>query len=293
MKVSGFTIIKNARLYDFPIREAILSILPICDEVVVAVGDCEDDTREMIAAISPQKIRIIDTVWNKQLNSGGEVLADETNKAFRAIDADADWCFYIQGDEVVHEKYLDNIYQCMLGAKDDSRVDGLLFKYLHFYGSYDYVGASSNWYRDEIRIIKNDKRIYSYKDAQGFRKGNNEKLNVKAVDASIFHYGWVREPKKMNAKLLNTGSYWGGKDFDPSKHEANYEGEFDYGQIDALKKFKGTHPAAMKPRIQRMNWRFEHDLTFRKYKLKDIFKNLLEKLTGKRFFDYKNYKLIK
>ena len=49
MKVSGFSFIKNALIYDFPIVEAIKSILPICDEFVVAVGESDDDTLELIA----------------------------------------------------------------------------------------------------------------------------------------------------------------------------------------------------------------------------------------------------
>jgi hypothetical protein len=51
------------------------------------------------------KISIIDTVWDPNLREGGAVLADETNKAFTRIAGNADWCFYIQGDEVLHEQY--------------------------------------------------------------------------------------------------------------------------------------------------------------------------------------------
>ncbi|HEX6913978.1 MAG TPA: glycosyltransferase family 2 protein [Chitinophagaceae bacterium] len=293
MKVTGFTIIKNAVQFDFPIREAIQSILPVCDDMVVAVGDCNDGTRELIASIAPAKIRIIDTVWNKQLNVGGAVLADETNKALRAVAPDTDWCFYIQGDEVLHEKYHDTVYKAMERWNDDKKVDGLLFKYLHFYGSYDYTGASSDWYRREIRIVRNDPGIYSYRDAQGFRKGKDEKLGVKEIDAYIYHYGWVREPKKMNQKLLNTGSYWGGENFDKSQYAASYSGDFDYSNINMLKKFNGTHPAVMQERIRRMNWKFDHDLRYNNQPLKDRFKDLLERLTGKRFFDYKNYRIVK
>jgi len=86
------------------------------------------------------------------LREGGQVLALETDKAFAQISEDSDWAFYIQGDEVVHEKYLDTIYQGMLQCKEDLNIDGLLFKYLHFYGSFDYVGASSKWYKHEIRV---------------------------------------------------------------------------------------------------------------------------------------------
>ena len=51
MFISGFTFIKDAIIYDYPIVEAINSILPICDEVVVAVGKSNDETLELIKTI--------------------------------------------------------------------------------------------------------------------------------------------------------------------------------------------------------------------------------------------------
>ena len=173
MKVTGFTFIRNAIKLDYPIVEAIKSILPICSDFVVAVGNSEDITLQLIKSIDPNKIRIIETIWDDTLRENGAVLAVETNKAFHAISNESDWAFYIQGDEVIHEKYLPTIQSAMIAFKDRKEIDGLLFNYHHFYGSYDYIGASSKWYREEIRIIKNDKSIYSHKDAQGFRKGNN------------------------------------------------------------------------------------------------------------------------
>ena len=290
MKVSGFTFIRNAIKYDYPIVEAIKSILPICDEVIVAVGKSDDATLSLFQNIDP-KIKIIETVWDESLKEGGEVLAVETNKAFNAVDANSDWCFYIQGDEAIHEKYIDVVRAAMHQYKDDKNVDGLLFKYLHFYGSYDYVGNSNKWYRNEIRVIKNDKSIYSYRDAQGFRKGKNEKLNVKSIDAWIYHYGWVREPHAMQAKFNSFGSLWRGDEWGEGA-EKKYSGPFDYSQIDSIEKFTGTHPQVLSDRIKKMNWKFERDLSYNNLKLKDKFKNLVEKLTGKRPFDYKNYKIV-
>lgn len=293
MKVTGFTFIKNAIKFDFPIKEAILSILPLCDEVIVAVGDCNDGTRELVAAIHPTKIKIIDTVWDATKNTGGIVLADETNKAFKAIAADSDWCFYIQGDEVFHEDGIENVKAAMLKYKDDKNIDGLLFKYHHFYGSYDYVGSAINWYRNEIRIIKNDSKIHSYKDAQGFRKGNNEKLNVKAIDAYICHYGWVKTPEMMQKKINGTAKFWGGDDVEDEKNKhKHYASSFDYSQINALEKYTGKHPAVMQPRINKLNWEFDYDVSYTNYSLKEKIKNFLFKLTGKMFFEYKNYKLV-
>ncbi|OYT15726.1 MAG: glycosyl transferase [Bacteroidetes bacterium 4572_77] len=207
MKISGFTFIKNAILYDYPIVEAIESILPLCNEVIVAVGKSDDDTLGLIKGIDSEKIRILETQWDLDLREGGHVLAEETNKALSQVSKDSDWCIYIQGDEAIHEKYHAHIKQAMLTYKDKPAVEGLLFKYLHFYGSYDFVGDSRKWYRREIRIIKNNPQIKSYKDAQGFRI-NGRKLKVKEIDAYIYHYGWVKPPEKQSDKIRNFQKLW-------------------------------------------------------------------------------------
>ena len=289
MKVAGFTFIKNAIIYDYPIVEAINSILPICDEVYVALGKSDDETEALIIAINPEKIKILKTLWDENLKQGGQVLAVETNKAFQAIPNYYDWCFYIQGDEAVHEKYLPVINQAMLHFKSNNSVDGLLFKYLHFYGSYDYVGNSSGWYKNEIRVIKNNKKIYSYKDAQGFRKNNNEKLNVKPIDAYIYHYGWVKNPKAMQRKQEELNKLWHDDNW-IEKNVLKVE-EFDYSQIDSLMKFTDTHPKVMLQRIANKNWLFEFDLKYNKTKIKDRLKQLTFKLLGWEI-GYKNYKKI-
>lgn len=289
MFVSGFTFIRNAIKLDYPVKEAILSILPLVDEMVVAVGKSDDDTRNLIVSLG-SKIRIIDTKWDDILREGGKVLAVETDKAFDAVNPNADWCFYIQGDECIHEKYHSEIVQQMQKYKHDERVEGLLFDYVHFYGSYDFVGDSRSWYRNEIRIIKNDKRISSWKDAQGFRK-EGKKLNVKKIKASVFHYGWVRHPKYQMAKQLEAHKLWHSDEAIAKKFDTNTD--FDYSQIDSIERFEGTHPEIMKPRIEHMNWQFNRDPKAKKFGLKTGFLYWIEKLTNWRVGENRNYKIIK
>ena len=282
MKVTGFSFIRNAIKYDYPIVESIRSILPLCDEFVVAVGNSDDGTHDLIKNITPGKIRIVETVWDDSLRTGGRVLAEETNKAFQAIGADTDWCFYIQGDEVVHEKYHTAIREGMLKWKDNKEVDGLLFKYLHFYGSYDYVGTSSKWYPHEIRIIRNDKSIYSYRDAQGFRKSDDKKLNVKPLDAYMYHYGWVKDPRAMQRKQEDFNKLWHEDEW-LEKNVVKAQ-EYDYkSNVDALELFKGTHPAVMQERV--------NDISFNNLPMKEKLKAFAEKNLGLNF-SYKNYKLV-
>ncbi|MEJ5267533.1 MAG: hypothetical protein WHW07_06995 [Bacteroidales bacterium] len=290
MKVCGFSFIRNAIKYDYPVVEAISSILPVCDKFIVAVGNSEDNTRELIENIDKDKIIIIDTIWEESLREGGRVLALETDKAFQSIPEDFDWCFYIQGDEVVHEKYLDNIYKSMLEYIDNKNIEGLLFKYLHFYGSYDYVGTSYRWYRNEIRIIRNEKTIFSYRDAQGFRKKPDSKLKVKPIDAYIYHYGWVKDPRAMQKKQVDFNKLWHDDEW-IEKNIAKVS-EFDYTGIDSLEKFNDTHPKVMQNRIQKINWKFDHDPSFNKISTKDKIKKLFEKL-GLNIGQYQNYKIVK
>ncbi|HTO37230.1 MAG TPA: hypothetical protein VL021_02320 [Brumimicrobium sp.] len=290
MKVAGFTFVRNGIKYDYPIVEAIKSILPICDLLVVAVGDSEDDTLTLIQSIDSDKIKIIETVWDDSLREGGAVLAVETNKAFQAIPDEYDWAFYIQGDEVVHEEHLPIIKEAMEKQLNRPEIDGLLFNYRHFFGSYDYIGNSLRWYPHEIRVIKNNKSIYSYKDAQGFRKGDNEKLNVVAIPAYMHHYGWVKDPRVMQAKQETFNKLW----HDDNWMEENIDKveEFDYFKnIDSLEKFTGTHPKVMQDRIEKLNWKFDYDISFNKTMKKHKIKNLLKKIGIDT--SYRNYILKK
>lgn len=292
MKVAGYTFIRNALKFDFPVVEAITSVLPLCDLFVVAVGDSEDDTLELIRRIDPQKIRIVETVWNSSLVSGGAVYADETNKAFDAIPEGFDWCFYIQGDEVLHEKYLEPVRQAMQKWADHPEVEGLLFRYRHFFGTFDYTGDSRRWYRREIRVVRNDKKIRSYRDAQGFRR-NGQKLAVVAVDAEIYHYGWVRHPRDMQQKIEEVRRFYHGISETEARRIAGQQ-EFDYSRsYDALARFTGSHPQVMHNRISRLNWPVEVDLKKVNMNLRYRLLYWFEKLTGIRPFEYRNFRLLK
>ena len=292
MKVAGFTFIRNAVKNDYPIVEAITSILSLCDEFIVAVGNCDDDTRNLIVGINSPKIKIIDTVWNDDLREGGKVFALETDKAFAAISKDVDWAFYIQGDECVHEKYLPIIKAEMETTFSNPRVEGLLFKYLHFYGSYDYVGQSRRWYRREIRIIKRNVKVQSYRDAQGFRI-DNRKINVKLIDAYIYHYGWVKPPEGLKNKLVNFNQFYQTPEWIETNLPKTFE--FDYSNADRLVYFDGTHPKAILKRIETSNWKFTIDPTSlnKKMSLRRKVLQKVEDLTGWRVSEYRNYKIVK
>ena len=290
MKIAGFTIIKNAVVNDFPIVEAIKSILPVVDEMIVLIGDSTDATIALIESIGDPKIKIHHSVWDKNLRKGGVVLAVETDKAFQYIDASFDWAFYIQGDEVVHEKYHSTIIDACHKYKSDDAVQGLLFQYKHFFGTYDYVGDSRKWYAHEVRIIRNNKKITAYRDAQGFRIGKT-KLPVAAINASIYHYGWVKSPEQMRKKQKESSVFW--HDDTQMQKIISSPDYYDFSGFDSLEKFTDTHPTVMKERIIQKNWAIDLDISKKKFSLKNLILYYFEKWTGIRPFDFRNYKVIR
>jgi len=274
---------------DYPLREAVESILPLVDELVIAVGKSEDNTLEYVRSFPSQKIRIIETVWDDSLRKGGVVLAVETNKALDACNPDADWCVYIQADECMHEADYPAISEAMRKYAHDSRVEGLLFRYRHFYGSYDYVADSRRWYRHEVRIIRRDPAIRSYMDAQGFRKNGSQKLNVQDTGATIYHYGWVKHPDAQNKKLEQSSRFWHDDQYVQRIAEA---GSFDYSGIDSLAHFSGRHPAVMQERIRRVNWHFQFDPSQKRFALKNRILYWIEKQFGWRIGEFRNFRRI-
>lgn len=290
MKAAGFTIVRNALKYDYPVLESIRSVLPVVDTFYVAVGKSDDNTLELIKSLNDPKLVIVETEWDMSLREGGKLLAVETNKVFDIIPPAFDWCFYIQADEVVHEKDHAAITAAMQQYVNNKQVDGLLFDYVHFYGTYDYVGDSRRWYRKEIRIVRNDKNIRSYRDAQGFRKLDDSKLCVKQIDARIYHYGWVKHPEKQKEKEKSFHKMW--HDDTWMQNNVKDVAEFDYTGIDSLQKFTGTHPVVMQKRIGEKNWHFEYDPSKSRMKFKHRVLHWLEKRTGKRFFEYRNYRKV-
>jgi hypothetical protein len=292
MKISGLMILRNAVANDYPFVEAIHSVLPMVDEMVISIDRGEDDTEEKVKAIGSPKIKIFYSEWDMSLREGGRVYAVETNKAKEHISADADWIFYLQADEIIHEKYQPVILEAAQKYLRNKRVEGLLFKYLHFYATYDYVGNSRKWYKYEVRLIKNNPSISSYKDAQGFRVGN-QKIKVVPVNAEVYHYGWVKSPEQMKKKLKNVLPFYNNND-DWIEIYRKGDDYFDFKEeFDSLSLFSGTHPEVMKERIDKKNWTVNLDITRRRFSMRDKLLFLLERITGKRFFEFKNYKIIR
>ena len=283
---------RNAVKLGYPVTEALRSILPICDELVIAVGRSEDYTLELIKSIGDKKIKIIETEWDEKDFVRGKVHSVQTDIAL--AECHGDWCFYIQADEVIHEKYLPVVLSRMKELIDDDEVRGLLFNYLHFWGSYDHYQRSRRWYRSEVRVIRNHIGAQGWLGAQGFRI-NGQKLKVAKVDAYVYHYGWVRPPDVMTEKNIVFDTIHHSREWVENKYK-DAPSTFNYGDPKYLEKFSGTHPEVMKSRIAEYNWDFSSGTKagHAHERLTDRIRSFVEdKILHYRIGEYKNYILLK
>lgn len=303
MKVSGFTLVRNGVQFDYPFLESLRSLLPLVDELVINVGIGDDDTLERIkrfcAEESDGKARYFESRWpldDPEKKRGGKILSEQTNLALDQCTGD--WCIYLQADEVFHEDDAKALRRALEAAHSRPEVEGLLFDYVHFYGSYDVVQRTRTAYRREVRAIRRASGARSVGDAQSFRRGDGSKLDVIRAGARVFHYGWVRPPEAMREKTFFMDQLYHG---DPSKEQAAtrtpHTGDnYRYKRIWGLFPFQDTHPRVMHERIRSKGWHWDlagSSLTWEWGDAKKIAFDLFERATGRRLFEYRSYRLIR
>ncbi len=246
--VSGFSIVRNAIRYGYPVVEALRSLAPLVDELIVAVGRSEDETLDLIRSLDVPQLRVIETVWDDSQRVGGRVLAQQTNLALSHCRHA--WAFYLQADEVLHEADYDRIRGALARWADDAAVDALRFRFLHFEGTYAYVNYVR--YRKQCRLIRNNGVIASVGDAAGFGRTDGRRLRTRHTRAKVYHYGWARAPEVLKAKTLAFQRLY-HDDAWVEQHYAEIPAEY-LSDVDIAFRYRGTHPAIMRDRIGNVSW---------------------------------------
>lgn len=291
--ISGFTFIKNGLTLGYPILESVKSIDPICDEVVINVGfddknlEKDDGTYQYLRDhLQGDRYVFVKSWWDPEMTSKGLILSQQTNIALEKCQGK--YCQYIQGDEALHEKDYANIEAGLRDMERNPELEGLVFKYLHFYGNVDAILYTQRIYRREVRLIRNGLGIRSHLDAQGFKTADGHKLKCKQIDATVHHYGWARKEQVMAKKVTAMDKLYKGKDYEQKE-------AFSYKRIWGIKPFKGTHPGVMGEWIKA----HKNDvdvlslpLVFGRKDVRLAVSDFVENLTGYRIGEYKNFKLI-
>ena len=286
VKVSGFTIVRNAIKLDFPVEASIRSILPLCDEVVVNVGHSDDETLALVRSIGDPKIRIIETEWD--MTKRNTVLGFETHRAMRACTSR--WGVYIQADEVLHERGIGELAAALQAADADPRIEGLLVRYLHFYGGFDTIATHRRWYRREVRVVRlaPELDIRPYQGAQGFRVGpDHRKIKARLTEAQMFHYGWARPAQALREKRDLGRTMYPWRNADVSRPLLDW--------MPGLEPFRGNHPAAAQEWIKARHVDPERVIAPRRFRWRFVryyLSTMIERLTGVRVFEFRNYEIV-
>jgi hypothetical protein len=291
MRVSGFTFVRDAVRLRYPVVPAIRSILPLVDEMVVNVGVSPDGTLDLVRSIGDPRLVVIESRWDDAVTERGRVLAQQTDIALERCGGDVG--VYVQADEAMHEEDHGRVRAALERLHGDGRADGLLFDYVHFYGSFHTVGVSRKWYRREVRAVKLGCGVRSWRDAQGFRVGRPDdmarKPRVLRSGARMFHYGWVRPPDEQLVKLAEMQRYYHGAE---AAHRFLRRG-FTYDVGEKVRRFQGTHPGPMRQWVERADWPFEpRPRWLRPGRVRTDLLDLLELATGLRIGEYRNYELV-
>ncbi|HUK66395.1 MAG TPA: hypothetical protein VLV17_06165 [Anaeromyxobacteraceae bacterium] len=298
MKVSGFTFVRDAVKLHYPVVPAIRSLLPLVDEMVVNVGVSNDGTLELVRAIGDPRLVVFESRWDETALERGKVLAQQTDLALARCRGEV--CLYVQADEAYHEEDYPAVRRALDRLADDGRLDGLLFDFVHFYGSFHTVGQGRRWYRCEVRAVKNGVGVCSYKDAQGFRLREGgaaaarparlRKLKVVASEARIFHYGWARPPALQGKRLAEFERLYAGE----SARERRRRLGFEYDPEVKVRPFTGSHPGPMQSWVEEGDLLFEPRLRrVRMRNLREDLLDLFEEATGVRLGEYRNYELLR
>ena len=286
--LSGFTLVRNAVTLDFPIVPAIRSVLEVCDEVVVNVGASDDATRDLVASVHDPRVRILDSVWD--FTKRNEMLSQETLKAMAACRGT--WGIYIQADEVLEESGARLLRDKTAEWDTDERVEGLLVDYLHFYGGFDRIATNRRWYRREVRCIRLGRDIRPYQGAQGFRVGPAyRKIRARPTGARMFHYGWARPARAIREKLeISKTIYPWSRERSAREQERGY-----LEWLPLLKPYTGPHPRVAAEWVRERMVDPERRIGPRHFQLEHLrfyASDWIERLTGQRLFEFRNYQLV-
>lgn len=249
MTLGGNVCIRNGFRLDYPFREAVKSLLPICDEVVICDCDSDDGTRGWIDAwaSTEPKITVVNFPWTHPKGTNAW-WPEFLNYARQHLSTDHH--IQLDADEIIHEDDYPLIRQA---AKCG---DVLYCKRLNFWRDPNHLIPEGVCCGTKVlRIAPKDMPIpsdYPYEPA------NATQERAKESDIRIFHYGFLRHREAFFKKAREVQRIWCNS-YDPRLEKAEqYEGHWAEmpgvtGWEDKLVNYDGSHPAAIKEWLAERN----------------------------------------
>lgn len=230
--------IRNGVRLDYCFVEAIRSMLPICDQIVVSESDSDDGTKEVLHSLSQQhsQIRIVAFPWP---DPRGDTLFYPRwlNSARKHLDTD--WACYLDADEVFHEKSYSLISKVVSQGKVAK-----CYRWNFWSDAQSLIPAGECCGVDVIRI---GPRHLDFPSDYPTPESAEISALAQKVPISIMHYGFLRKRKAFFEKAKSVQRIW-ANGYDSRLEAADKDGgnwmknPIVAPWINRLDKFKGTHP---------------------------------------------------
>lgn len=247
MKLGGFVCVRNVLNLDYCWREAVQSLLPICDEVVICDSDSEDGTSEIIRdwAHKEAKLTICNFPWTdpKGDNTWYPTWLNTAREHLKMKDG---WCIYLDADEILHE----TSYPMVRWAAEKQKA--LVCERFNFWRDPQHLipkGVCLGW--EVIRV--GPQRLFFPSDYPDPRAAEIMRIAQRIGKVEIMHYGFLRRREAFFRKARAVQRIWGGDSYDPRLEAAEiYDGEWACtpgitGWENKLDPFHGTHPSVIRP----------------------------------------------
>lgn len=197
--LGGVMFIKDGVKFDYCFQESINCLCELCDQVSVVGIESEDNTIELLNALSEKHNNLYVTVigaeeWEKQ--KGREKLAYFQNLSLSFLDTD--WYFLLQADEILTEESFEWIRKAIA----DHRNESYLCSRINLWGDCNHF-INVNIYRQPCSIVVNRLAKVNKKSI-----GDGESIDALAsleyvAKIDIIHYGFVRKKEIMKSKVMN------------------------------------------------------------------------------------------
>lgn len=240
MTLGGNVVIRNGNSLDFCWREAIRSLLPVCDVVSVSDGESQDGTQEEIREWMKYEPKIVLNVYPWPSPVGDpDWFVKWIN--YNREHVQADWQFQLDADEVLHEKSYPEIRD-FIETPDRT---GVVTRYNFWKDHRHLIPEGQCLGKRVVRLAP--QRLWLASDGEHPKGSEAASLGV-STGIEIYHYGFIRDRDRFFKKERLLQGYFFNT-FDPrleaaQKTQGNWmEIEGITGWESNLDPFEGTHPA--------------------------------------------------
>lgn len=226
MKISGVMPLRNAVRLGYPFEQAIASMRPLCDEIVVLVDPTsDDDTLERVRATSPDVI--VESPWDMANHQGHTNCEISVQTAKVCAQAHGDWILSLQADELLHEAEVEAL-RAAVSTAERQGVTGIELRRLYFYGSLDCL--REDWTLWLLRLFKRGRWQPDIDGAMRFDPCHAGEKRSRLAEAHLYHYSRVGDRRLIAERVRNLDRFF----HSPAQVQAGELAPYDFSTLRQL-----------------------------------------------------------